>query len=191
VVAPYYCYDLSAPASKRTRVPRGNNSLCCLLVCGAPPARASDWMRKFIRDAWLEFYSGEMPKSPDEPVTTQKLLARLYIMPHTMRVEPDNALASGEVSWCRIVGTSGDAVADFVVSRKDGPGWMTFNTLEFRKGGPVSFFGRMAIFSSQRVDDDVTASIHGSAAGKQKLRELHREWHAREVERRRRTGEAY
>ena len=49
-----------------------------------------------IGDAWLEFYS-EMPKSPDDPVTTQKLLARLYIMPHTMRVEPDSAIASGDV----------------------------------------------------------------------------------------------
>jgi hypothetical protein len=142
-------------------------------------------------DAWLEFYTSPMAKSPDEPITTQKLLARLYIMPHTMRVEPDNALASGDVGWCRIVGTSGDAVADFVVSSKDGRGFVTFNTLSFRKGGPVSFFGRMAIFSSQRVDDDdVTASIHGSgAATKQKLRELHREWHAREIERRRRAGE--
>jgi len=79
-----------------------------------------------------------------------------------------------------------------VVSTKDGPGWITFNTIAFRKGGPVSFFGRMAIFSSQPIDDnDVTASIHGSAAGKQKLRELHREWHQREIERRRSTGQAY
>jgi hypothetical protein len=59
-----------------------------------------------IDDAWLEFYSGEMPKSPDDPVTTQKLLARLYIMPHTMRVEPDSAIASGDVGWVRIIGAN-------------------------------------------------------------------------------------
>ena len=104
-----------------------------------------------IGDAWLEFYSGEMPKSPDDPVTTQKLLARLYIMPHTMRIEPDSAIASGDVGWVRIIGANGRAVADFVVSTKDGPGWCTFNTLAFRKGGPVSFFGvRIAISARNR-----------------------------------------
>jgi hypothetical protein len=46
-----------------------------------------------------------MPASPDDPVTTQKLLARLYIQPGTMRVEPDNAVASGEAGWTRIIGT--------------------------------------------------------------------------------------
>jgi hypothetical protein len=143
-------------------------------------------------DAWLEFYSGKMPTSPDEPITTQKLLARLYIMPYTMRVEPDNAIASGTVGWARIVGTNGDAVAVLVVSRKDGPGWLTFNTLEFRKGGPVSFFGRMAIFSQQPLsDDDVTAGIHGSDGIEKKTRQLHREWHQREIERRRRVGQTY
>jgi hypothetical protein len=116
-------------------------------------------------DASLEFYSGEMPPSPDDPVTTQKLLARLYIKPHTMRVEPDNAVASGDAGWARIVGANGRAVADFIVSMKDGLGWITFNTVGFRKGGPVSFFGRMAIFSGQPVDDDdVTAGLYGSDA---------------------------
>jgi hypothetical protein len=64
---------------------------------------------------------------------TQKLLARLYIKPHTMRVEPDSAIASGDVGWVRIIGANGRAVADSVVSTKDGPGWITFNTLAFRK----------------------------------------------------------
>ena len=94
-----------------------------------------------IGDAWLEFYSGEMPKSPDDPVATQKLLARLYIKPHTMRVEPDSAIASGDVGWVRVIGANGRAVADSVVSAsKDGPGLISFNTVSFRKGGPVSFF---------------------------------------------------
>jgi len=145
-----------------------------------------------IGDAWLEFYSGEMPKSPDDPVTTQKLLARLYIKPHTMRVEPDSAIASGDVGWVRIIGANGRAVADSVVSTKDGPGSISFNTLAFRKGGPVSFFGRMAIFSQKPIDDDdVTASIHGSDAVEKRTRELHRKWHESELERRRRTGQTY
>lgn len=143
-------------------------------------------------DAWLKFYTGEMPKSPDDPVTTQRLLARLYIRPYTMRVDPATAVASGDAVWARLVGTNGRAVCDFLVSTKDGPGWLTFNTVSFRKGGPVSFFGRMSIFNPQpRDDDDVTAAIFGSDAvdKKQKLRELHHEWHEREIERRRRLGE--
>jgi hypothetical protein len=152
----------------------------------------SKLMEDGIGDAWLEFYTGEMPASPDDPVTTQKLLARLYIMPHTMRVEPDSAIASGDVGWVRIIGANGRAVADFVVSTKDGPGWITFNTLAFRKGGPVSFFGRVAIFSQKPIDDDdVTASIHGSDAVEKRTRELHRKWHESELERRRRTGQTY
>jgi hypothetical protein len=31
---------------------------------------------------------------------------------------------------------------------------MSFNTVGFRKGGPVSCFTRMAIFSPRRRDDD-------------------------------------
>jgi hypothetical protein len=144
-------------------------------------------------DAWLEFYTDPMPPSPDDPVTTQRLLARLYIRPHTMmRVEPDNAIASGDAGWVRIVGANGDAVADFTVSTRDGPGWAHFNTVGFRKGGPVSFFGRMAIFSQQPLsDDDVTAGLHGSDGIEKKTRQLHREWHQREIERRRSTGKPY
>src|ERR1051325_11570111 len=143
-----------------------------------------------IGDAWLQFYSGEMPKSPDDPVTTQKLLARPHIKPHTMRVEPDSAIASGDVGWVRIIGAKGRAVADSMASTKGGPGWITFNTLAFRKGGPVSFFGRMAIFSQKPIDDDdVTASIHGSDAVEKRTRELHRKWHESELERRGRTGQ--
>jgi hypothetical protein len=90
-------------------------------------------------DAWIKFYTGKMPESPDHPVTTQKLLARLYINPFTLRPEPANAIASGDTTWARIVGASGRAVADCVVSTKDGPGCLTFNTVGFRQGGPFSF----------------------------------------------------
>jgi hypothetical protein len=43
----------------------------------------------------------------------------------------------------------GKLLSLFVVSRKNGPGWLTFNTLEFRKGDPVSFFGTMEQFSAR------------------------------------------
>jgi hypothetical protein len=48
-------------------------------------------MRQLICDAWLEFYTGAMPKSVDDPVTTQRLLARLWVIPGTVQVEPDEA----------------------------------------------------------------------------------------------------
>ena len=119
-----------------------------------------------IGDAWLEFYTGEMPASPDDPVTTQKLLARLYVTPGTMQVEPDNAVASGDAGWTRLIGTNGRAVADFSISTKAGNGFWAFNTIGFRKGGPVSVFTRLTIFDPQPRDDDddVGAAIFGSDA---------------------------
>lgn len=105
-------------------------------------------------DAWLEFYDGEMPKSPDDPVTTQQLLARLYISPHTMRVETDTAIRAGNARWARVIGTHGRAVADCGVSTKDGDGYLAFNTTRFMKGGPVSVFTRMAIFSPPRRGEE-------------------------------------
>jgi hypothetical protein len=49
------------------------------------------------------------------------------------------------------------------VSTKNGNGYMAFNTVTFMKHGPVTVFGRMAIFNPQPTDDDdVSASIFGS-----------------------------
>ena len=62
-------------------------------------------------NAWLDFYDGAMPKTPDDQVTTQRLLVRLCIEPHTMRIEPDNAVRSGDAIlipagvWHAIVAT--------------------------------------------------------------------------------------
>src|SRR5690349_4477780 len=36
----------------------------------------------------LAFYDGQRPRSPDDPVTTQRLLARLQIDPATLCAEP-------------------------------------------------------------------------------------------------------
>jgi hypothetical protein len=105
-------------------------------------------------DAWLEFYSGKMPASTDAEAPAERLLARLYIKPHIMQVLPDNAVRSGDAAWGRIIGCNGRAVVDFTVSTKQGEGFMSFNTVGFRKGGPVSCFTRMAIFSPRRRDDE-------------------------------------
>jgi hypothetical protein len=61
---------------------------------------------------------------------------------------------SGDAGWARIVGTDGRAVADFTISEKSGDGFLKFNTVGFRKGGPVTVFGRLAFFHSQRREDD-------------------------------------
>src|SRR5205823_651672 len=79
-------------------------------------------------DSWIEFYDGAMPPSPDDKHTAA-LLARLYIKPHTLRVESENALRSGEARWARIVGTDGRALVDFDVTTKGGGGLIEFNTL--------------------------------------------------------------
>ena len=74
-----------------------------------------------------------MPPSPDEPVTGQRLLARLYIKPQTFKIEADNALRSGDATWGRIIRPDGHAVADFDVSTKKGGGYVRFNTTNFMK----------------------------------------------------------
>jgi hypothetical protein len=87
-------------------------------------------------------------------VTTQHLLVRLYIKPYTMRVASDNAVRAGDATWGRIIGANGRAVVDFTVSTKKGEGFMSFNTVGFRKGGPVSVMTRLAFGSRRRVDDE-------------------------------------
>ena len=105
-------------------------------------------------DAWIEFYPGDMPKSPDEPAPAEHLLARLRLQPLTMKVDDGEAVRSGDAGWARIVGTDGRAVADFTISDKKGDGFLRFNTCSFRKAGPVTIFGRLAVFSAQRRDDE-------------------------------------
>ena len=47
-------------------------------------------------DPWLEFHSGPMVRSPEDPATAQnKLLCRLKVDPLTLRVAEGNAINSG------------------------------------------------------------------------------------------------
>jgi hypothetical protein len=72
-----------------------------------------------------------------------------------MRVETKIAIASGHATWARIIGATGRAVADFTVSTtKDGTGYMSFNTVDFKKGGPVAVFAGMALFGELAPHDD-------------------------------------
>ena len=74
--------------------------------------------------------------------------------PLTMKVDDGEAVRSGDAGWARIIGTDGRAVADFTISDKKGDGFLRFNTVGFRRGGPASIFGRIAFFSAHRRDDD-------------------------------------
>ena len=84
-------------------------------------------------DPWVEFYSGEMPASPDYAPTTQRLLARLKVDPLTLRVAEGNAINSGDASWARLIGADGKALLDFKMTLRGGGGVMEWNTLELRK----------------------------------------------------------
>ena len=46
------------------------------------------------------------------------------------------------------------AVVDFNVNTKGGGGLIEFNTLAFRKGGPVSVMTRLSVPGSRRRDED-------------------------------------
>lgn len=101
-------------------------------------------------EARLEFYSGDMPESPDDPVTKQRLLARLAVKPYTLKVESGTATASGNAGWARLIASDGRAVADLKVGT-GGDAPLVFNTVGLRKDGPITLFAtRMAMFDQRR-----------------------------------------
>ena len=102
----------------------------------------------------LEFYDGAMPATPDDKLTGQRLLARLPVKPVTLRAKWAKAVRSGDVTWARVVGADGRAVMDVDVSTRRGDGALTFNTTEFRLGGPVTFNGRLGFFNQRGREDD-------------------------------------
>ena len=101
-------------------------------------------------DPWLEFHSGPMPRSPEDPTTAQnKLLCRLKVNPLTLRVAEGNAINSGDASWARLIGADGKALLDFKMTLRGGGGVMEWNTLELRKGGPVTVFRSLNFYSGR------------------------------------------
>ncbi len=117
----------------------------------AQKALSETWHRMLSSkpgNCWLEFYTGTMPKTPDTPVPTERLLARLPVHTRTMEVASANAVRSGDAGWCRLVAANGSAVADFDLSLKGGGGTIEFNTLGLRKDGPVSVFRALDFFGA-------------------------------------------
>lgn len=118
----------------------------------------SDTWRRLINSgegfAFLEFFSGTLPRSVDDPAPVERMLARLRLQPTKMLVEDGQATRSGDAGWARIIGSDGRAVADFTVSEKTGDGFLKFNTVGFRKNGPVTIFGPLSFFRSQRRDEE-------------------------------------
>ena len=101
-------------------------------------------------DPWLEFHSGPMPRSPEDPTTAQnKLLCRLKVNPLTLRVAEGNAINSGDASWARLIGADGKALLDCKMTLRGGGGVIEWNTLELRKGGPVTMFSSLNFYSGR------------------------------------------
>jgi len=101
-------------------------------------------------DPWLEFHSGPMPRSPEDAATAQnKLLCRLKVDRLTLRVAEGNAINSGDASWARLIGADGKALLDFKTTLRGGGGVIEWNTLEIRKGGPVTVFRSLNFYSSR------------------------------------------
>ena len=106
-------------------------------------------------DPWLEFHSGPMPRSPEDPATAQnKLLCRLKVNPLTLRVAQGNAINSGDLGWARLIGADGKAIMDCKMTLKGGGGAMEWNTLELRKGGPVTVFSSLNFYRSRDEDEE-------------------------------------
>ena len=101
-------------------------------------------------DPWLEFHSGPMPRSPEDAATAQnKLLCRLKVDRLTLRVAEGNAINSGDASWARLIGADGKALLDCKMTLRGGGGVIEWNTLEIRKGGPVTVFRSLNFYSSR------------------------------------------
>ena len=74
-------------------------------------------------DPWLEFYTGPMPDTPDDPLTAQqRMLVRMKVDARTLRPKQATAVHSGDATWARLIGADGKAVADFKATLRGGGG---------------------------------------------------------------------
>ena len=94
----------------------------------------------------VSVYGGEIPASPDSPVGARPLLAKLKFK-RNPRVGPDEAYGefeegivgqSGRATWARIM-NDGSAVFDCDVGELGSDAAIRLNTVELRKGGPLTF----------------------------------------------------
>ena len=116
-------------------------------ICGAVPGlshRLTGRLRPLRRPTTV--WSCELRQnSPGSQGNHATVACPALHQTHALRVEPDNAVRTGDASWARIVGANGRAVVDFNVNTKGGGGLIEFNTLAFRKGDPVSVMTRLSV----------------------------------------------
>ena len=60
----------------------------------------------------------------------------------------------GDLGWARLIGADGKAVMDCKMTLKGGGGAMEWNTLELRKGGPVTVFSSLNFYRSRDEDEE-------------------------------------
>ena len=89
----------------------------------------------------MNFYAGDRPRSADEPITNQPLLATLTFSVSGITLKPVDDLVlvskSGECSFVRMITAEGVAICDADVGK---PGWgaeVELNTTALRAGGPL------------------------------------------------------
>jgi hypothetical protein len=136
----------------------------------------------------------EMPASPDYSPTTQRLLARPENRSADLRVAERNAINSGDLGWARIIGAM-KAVMDCKMTLKGGGGVMEWNTLEIRKGGPVTVYRSLNFYRTREEDDELVREEEQREerrAGLERMERQAAENRAAELERLRRDehGEA-
>lgn len=101
----------------------------------------------------LNFYTGSMPATPDDAVTTQVLLATLTFSSPAFGdasdsgstssavasaiTEEDSALDTGVITWARILDGAGDPVMDVDVGVTGSAATITLNTTSIVTGGEV------------------------------------------------------
>ena len=96
-----------------------------------------------------------MPRSPNDPATAQnKLLCRLKVDPRTLRVAQGNAINSGDANWARLIAADGKAMMDYKMTLTGGGGAIEWNTLEIRKGGPVTVFSSLNFYRTRDEDEE-------------------------------------
>lgn len=99
--------------------------------------------------AQLRFYTGTIPGSPDDAVTSQTLLGTLTCSdPCGVRTggtiqfssitQDASADATGTATWARLVTSAGTAVADFDVTSTSGTGAIRLNTVDIVAGGTIN-----------------------------------------------------
>ena len=96
----------------------------------------------------IKFYTGSMPATTEDTVTTQTLLGTLTFSDPCGTVtsgtftasaitDDSSADASGTATWCRVLDSTGVSVIDLDVTNTGGGGAVQLNTVVIVAGGPI------------------------------------------------------